>query len=59
MTRATGRYEREIANGPALSSRGRSNTSISLLTATMKFVPRVQQITLLPRRTATQALKIE
>jgi hypothetical protein len=37
MTRAVGRYEREIANGPALNlhSRGRLNTSISLLAASM------------------------
>jgi hypothetical protein len=39
MTRAVGRHEREIANGPAPSfhSHARSNTSISLLASSINF----------------------
>jgi hypothetical protein len=61
MTRAPGRYEREIANGPALSLhlRGRSNTSISLLAALMNLRSAFSVAALLSRRTVSQVLKIE
>jgi hypothetical protein len=61
MTRAVGRHEHEIANGPPPSfhSRGRSNASISLLGSSINFAQCDQPIPLSPRRSVSQIAKIE